>query len=645
MTWNISAEYISGVIVCIIFIYSHNGVLLPTLKNKIFQLCLLTTLGSIAFNVMSTLMLAQIELIPIWLTWVVTLIYFVFTPLMSMVYFCYVCAVAYENEDKRRTRLILGLSCAPYLVYLVAALLNPITGKLFTITYEGGYIRGPLVPATYVVSYIYIMMALVVVWYRHKYVDIATRRILMAFPLLAMAVVVIQQIYPSYILTGSAACCALLLLYLYLQNKQLSLDALTGLSNRREFLKLLRLRTKDPHDKGFFVMVVSINEFKFLNDKVGHENGDLFLKAIANYLKSITELSRLYRYNGDQFAILQDLDGTEKNKSVFNQMQNRFSQPWRVGNFNYMISVSIGAVSFPNTTKHVDGLINGLEYAISEAKHGSDNYCYCTPEMMAKVDRRNEIHEVLKERLEQNGFEVFLQPIYSLSKERFVLAESLLRLRNTKLGDLRPDEFIPIAEETGLIIDITYWVLEQVCCMLRKWMDEGREINGVAVNFSSLQFIQQDLDKRILAILKKYQIPTSKIKIEITEGILISNFDSVSEFITHMNQEGIRFALDDFGTGFSNLTSVLKLPFDTIKLDKSLVWDAVSNQKSAALVRHITRAFVEFGVNVLAEGVETEEQRDFIGACGCDYIQGFLYAKPMPMGDAAEKFQIKEART
>lgn len=637
MTWNISSEAISGIIVLIILIYSHNGALLPTLKNKMYQLCLWGTLGSITFNILSTLLIYEYARLPGLLVELVTLVYFIFTPLMGALYFFYATAVVFEGDRTKKAYPFLAVSGALCVAYLFFVAISPFTGALFSVRPGVGYQQGPYIAFTYIVFYAYCLLTLLVVLYRRRHIDAATRRILLSFPLLAVVVILIQQFFPTYILTGSAACCALLIIYLYLQNKQLTRDALTGLSNRQEFSKALHLRLGQK-EKPFVVFIISLNDFKSLNDKVGHENGDLFLREVAAYLKGVVSFPFLYRYSGDEFAIISNLD-RPKATALLDVLTARFAAPWHVKDFDFIIPAAIGVAAYPYTASDMDGLVSGLEFALEEAKARPSRYCFCSTEMMGQVQRKKEVEEVARTAFEKGGFSIHLQPIFSVSQGRFLFAESLLRLQDTPLGPIPPDEFIPLLEKNGLIIELTYWIIDQVCQVIRRWLDAGISFNGIAINFSTLQFLQEDLEQRILQITQRHDVPLSKLKFEVTEAMLITNYTKVKTFIERMNALGARFGLDDFGTGYSNLASVMQLPFDTIKLDKSLVWDAMENSRSAALVRHLAGAFQEQGVSVLAEGVETAGQLSFLTACGCEYIQGYYYARPMPVEEAAPYFR------
>lgn len=626
---------------CIIWVYSRKGSPLPTLKNRLFQICFLVTFCAMTSNVLSTEMLYRFEHIPLVLTWLVTTVYFATTPLMGIVYYFYAVAVLYEHRGNAGR--VMAWSAPPALLYLVLVLLNPVTKALFDISPETGYARGPLIFSTYLVFYLYCVACIVLTLVKRKQADPAVLRILVIFPVVAVGVIVIQQMFPAYILSGSAATCALLLLYLYLQNKQISIDHLTGLPNRQEFLKLLDLKLQKRKDEPFTVLVLSLKNFKLVNNNFGQQSGDLFLQQIGGYLQKAAAPAILYRYSGDEFAVLLESGKLERSRELVPALLDRLSRPWSIGEYRCVIPGVVGVVRYPDSASSREDLISSIEYAVMRAKQDrTKNYSYCTPEMLEAVKCRNRIAELLKEELRRGGFQVYYQPVLSIGEERFTMAESLLRMNDTPLGPIYPNEFIPVAEETGLIVEMTYLVLERVCAFLRRLMDEGREVEGISVNFSSIQFAQPDVIERIDRIMKRFDVPYSKLKIEITESVVAENHDQLNDFIRVMHERGVRFGLDDFGTGYSNVSSVFSLALDTIKLDRSLVELAMTDRKYALAVHQFVRVFKEFGMHVLAEGVETEAQRDLVVDCGCDMIQGFLYARPVPEGEAERQIGIAQ---
>lgn len=637
MSWNIAAECISTVMLCIIWNYSRQSHSLPTLKNKLFQVCFLTTFLAMTSNILSTICIQYTGVIPLWVNWPVTTIYFIATPLMGVIYFYYALSILYENQPRFPKRWLFLL--LPAITYLFMVFANPFTGCLFSLSLEARYEQGPLIITTYLVFYIYCLFTCVTVVALGKRVDPTIRNILACFPLIAALVVIIQQIFPEVILSGSAATCALLILYLYLQNRQISIDYLLGIPNHKEFLNSLQLHIKHHKDASFAILLVSLRNFKQVNDTYGQQSGDEFLKIVCTYLRNTVKPYQLYRYNGDEFAVLIPESNKETILRLVKAIDERFHQPWKSRDFRCMIGMVIAIISYPKSADTIEDLINALEYTVSVAKNGKNgSICYCGPGMLDHVKRRFKVIDVLKDALTQGGFQIYYQPIWSVEKQCFTLAESLLRMPSTPLGPLYPSEFIPIAEETGLIVDITYYVLDTVCRFVHDLLDSGiTTLESVTVNFSGVQFSQQNPSEKVLSIIESHGIPYRMIKIEITESVLAENRQELEEFIDLMHARGVDVSLDDFGTGYCNLVSVLSMDVDVIKLDKSLLWAAQKDQKTAIMMKSLTRSVHELGMRVVSEGVETDEQRAFAEECCCDWIQGYYYAKPMP-GEEVKHF-------
>lgn len=628
MTWNISAESISLVMIGIIWVYARKGSHLPTLKNKVFQGCLVVTFSAILTNILSTLMISQYQLFPMWLTWSVTTVYYILTPLMGMAYFLYSVSVIYT--DSAQLKKMIGLGTIPGVIYAILVLVNPFIKILFDINPAYGYVRGPQVFVTYLIFYAYCLASIGIVFANYKKIDRNIYRILAAFPILAVLVIMVQEIYPDVILSGSAATCALLIIYLHLQNKQISLDYLTGVPNRQELLNMLKLMIRKSPSKEFALLVVSMRDFRQINNSCGQQMGDEFLKKICHFLCDIGPKGNVYRFGGDEFALLFPQKNEEQIKLCISAIEERMRKSWQVGNLSFMLSAAIGVINHLGEDETLEKIINAIEYAIYQAKSGKHGeVCYCDKVMMGKLERRNTIIQILKQQVEEQSFEMFYQPIYCVESDKFAHAESLMRMPHTPIGPIYPNEFIPIAEEAGLIVDITYIVLDKVCNCINRLVKRGVEIDSIHVNFSAIQFAQPDLSSKVLEIIRRNGTPMSAIKIEFTESTLAESTEAVTKFAMEMMDHGIKMGLDDFGTGYSNIASVINIPFGTVKLDKSLVWVAVDNEKPALAVKHLTQTFKELGMTVIAEGVENEEQRKLVVDFGVDQIQGFYYAKPM----------------
>lgn len=599
----------------------------------------MVTFGAMLTNILSTIMIYYSRIFPLWLTWTVTMIYFVMTPLMGLAYFLYAVAVIYD--EKQEGRRIIKIGIIPGILYTAVVALNPFTRNIFDISAEAGYVRGSLISVTYIIFYAYCAASIVVTVVNYRRIDHKIRRILASFPVLAVLVIIVQQLYPDVILSGSAATCALLIIYLHIQNKQISLDYLTSLPNRRELLDMLELILKKPFQEEFTLLVVSLREFRNINNTCGQQQGDKFLQEFAQFLCSIGPAGRVYRFSGDEFAILFINESDEKIKYCVQAVNRRMEQPWQIGDYRFTLSAVMGIICRSDVDSTLEHVINAIEYAVFQAKSGKYGpVCYCNKAMLGEMERRREIVRILREKLADRSFEMYYQPIYSVADADFRFAESLMRINQSSIGPIYPSEFIPIAEETGLIIDITYVALEKVCKFINRLLDKGITVGSVHVNFSAVQFSQPDLKERVLEIIERNNIPPSAIKIEFTESTLAESPQTVTEFVLDMEKYGIKMGLDDFGTGYSNFATVMSIPFGTIKVDKSIIWAASGNQMSAAAVKSIIDTFKALGMKVVAEGVETEAQKQFTVEVGIDQIQGFYYSRPLPE-EEMEQFMLE----
>lgn len=635
VSWNIAAESISLVMLGIVWVYARKGSHLPSLKNKVFQGCLMVTFSAMLTNILSTVMIYEYQRIPIWMTWIVTMVYFILTPLMGLAYFLYTASVIYTESSDIRKVIIIG--SIPGAAYTVLVLLNPFTGLLFNINSSEGYSRGSLISVTYIIFYAYCMASIVITVVNHNKIDRNIYKILAAFPILAVLVIIVQQMYPDVILSGSAATCALLIIYLHLQNKQISMDYLTNIPNRQELLNMLKLMLKRAPRKEFVLLVVSLRDFRQINNTCGQHKGDEFLKQVSRFLCETGPEGNVYRYSGDEFALLFPKKDEAQITDCLKTIQARMEQPWQVADYCFILSTAMGIIYHDGSEDTLEKTVNAVEYAVFQAKTGKyGQVCYCDKKMLEKLERRNKVIDILKEKVTEQSFEMYYQPIYCVETGTFNYAESLMRIPHSTIGPIYPDEFIPIAEETGLIIEITYTILDKVCKFISRLRQKGIDIGAIHVNFSALQFSQPDLAAKVVEIIQNNNIPMSALKIEFTESTLAESTQAVTDFALNMLDHGIKMGLDDFGTGYSNIATVIRIPFGTVKLDKSLVWGAIDNKKSALALKNLTKTFKELGMKVVAEGVETEEQKKLVTDFGVDQIQGYYYARPMPEDDMEE---------
>lgn len=355
-----------------------------------------------------------------------------------------------------------------------------------------GYVKGEYIFVTYLVFFFYCFAITLMAVLMHKRANKMIVSILLVFPMVALAFVGLQQLFPEIILTGTASVTTALILYLYLQSKQLSVDALTGLLNRDVFLKTATMIIQA--NRPCTAVVVSMNDFKNVNDHFGQARGDDLLRQIGDFLqKTIPEIP-VYRTSGDRFTFLLSEKDESRLDEIVLEIHRRLSKSWHTGNVECMLSASIAVANTSDTEGSLQVALGSMEYAIMKCKKNPDMlYCRYEPSMRVTENRMSAVKRALADALKNDGFELRYQPIWSVAEQRFVQAEALLRMKQTEIEGLFPDEFIPIAEETGLIVEITYWILDKVCAFINT-IDEcaqakgGTTLDRISVNFSFLQF-------------------------------------------------------------------------------------------------------------------------------------------------------------
>jgi len=422
--------------------------------------------------------------------------------------------------------------------------------------------------------------------------------------------------------------------------RQANYDLLTGLPNRMLALDRLKLALAQARRENTLVgiMFLDLDNFKHINDTLGHDAGDnLLIEAARRISSCLRGTSTVARLGGDEFlVILPGLTGADASSQVAERILKTFSTPYSLNGQEVFVTTSIGIAIFPRDSDNSGTLLQHADAAMYRAKHeGKSAYSHFSPEMSDISHERLQMESCLRRALEMNEFELYFQPIVSTDRGRLHSAEALLRWNSPTLGLVMPDRFIPLAEETGLIIPIGEWVLEQACITASTWKQLlGRPI-GVSVNVSPRQFRDPGFTGVVLGALATSGLNSEHLELEITERLLLDNSIQTADILHQLDHHGVRLSVDDFGTGYSALSYLKSYPFDTLKIDRSFVQDSTKDAEDAALIRAIINMAHSLGLKVIAEGVEEELQTQFLTQEGCDYSQGYYYSRPLP----ADKFR------
>jgi diguanylate cyclase (GGDEF)-like protein/PAS domain S-box-containing protein len=423
-------------------------------------------------------------------------------------------------------------------------------------------------------------------------------------------------------------------------------DPLTGLPNRRLLLDRLEkaLATSTRHKREGALLFIDLDNFKTLNDTLGHDIGDLLLQQVAQRLTScVRESDTVARLGGDEFVVmLEDLsedkqDAASQVEAVGEKILATLNQPYQLAQYAYRNTPSIGVSLFANHGKTIDELLKQADLAMYQAKAAGRNAMrFFDPEMQAVVTSRAAMEAGLREAVQKNQFLLHYQAQVD-GHGRVTGSEALLRWQHPLRGMVSPAEFIPLAEETRLILPLGQWVLQTACTQLARWATRPEMAHlTLAVNVSAHQFNQPDFVDGVLAALSDSGANPQRLKLELTESLLVQNVQEIIEKMFALKARGVGFSLDDFGTGYSSLSYLKRLPLDQLKIDQSFVRDVLVDSNDAAIARTVVALAQSLGLGVIAEGVETAPQRAFLANSGCNAYQGYFFSRPLPVAGFEE---------
>jgi len=422
-------------------------------------------------------------------------------------------------------------------------------------------------------------------------------------------------------------------------------DQLTGLLNRRALLEHLHNHIYSPTKKNqeFALISIDLDRFKFLNDTLGHLAGDEILKRVAERLLQFqNDKCFIYRVGGDEFTILMVNTDRHSTSTFVRKVFSAFSQSFYFNSQEYYISPSIGISMYPIDGKDAEMLIKNADEALFRVKErGKAHYQFYRTDMNSVFTNVVTLETHLRKAINKNELSLFYQPQVEISTGEAHSFEALLRWKDTELGYISPSVFIPLAEDTGLIISIGYWVIETACQQLKQWCEKGYSGIRVAVNISPKQFQHPKLVQFIKLMIEKYEILPNCLEIEITEGAMTDTKEAIP-ILRNLKGLGISISIDDFGTGYSSLNYIKKFPIDVLKIDQSFIRDIHVDEKDAAITSTIIHLGKSLGLEVIAEGVENEEQVELLSNANCHKIQGFYYSKPLPVDELEKRFLQKQ---
>ncbi len=412
-------------------------------------------------------------------------------------------------------------------------------------------------------------------------------------------------------------------------------DVLTKMPNRAMFLKSLEnaINRAERNKTKLAVFFLDLDEFKSINDTLGHNIGDKLLVKVASNLSQVMRRNDLLaRIGGDEFNILiEDLSSAVTAEEIAHKMVEQMNLPIVIDNNQMHITGSIGIAIYPDDARDSMTLLKNADIAMYNAKdNGKNRYKFFSQELSISLENRTKMLKELKEALKKDEFKLYYQPKFSLENGYIYAAEALIRWENPTLGFVTPDQFIPLAEESGEIIKIGAWVIEQACKDFASWKEQGLPISQVSVNVSNVQFSQHNIIRTLQNAIEKAGIAPQSLEIEMTESYVYENSDKALEVLHKIREIGIDIAMDDFGTGYSSMSYLKQLPLSRLKIDKSFIDDIPHNDDDVEITKIIIALAKVMGLEITAEGIETQEQIQFLQELDCNEGQGYICSKPLP---------------
>lgn len=596
----------------------------PCKTNKSFIIMLFCSTLSTASNLASVWVIEHAAEVPLWVSYGVNIIYLLTFNCTGLLFLYYVCCVI---DEKRVTKPIGYFLNSMLVIDSVLLLTTPFTKWI--INCDNGYEHGPYFFVLYVVATLSLIAVLTLfIWFRKHFNRIQTFSVSL-FILAMIGAVMLQSFFKELLIQSFFISLFVILVYISLQNPDDYMDKITGCYNQAAFYETMEKNIGS--DASFTLVAFTLDDFQYINRLLGVKAANRVLDRVAMFLQDEFGPQRVYHLMGCRYAVMIDSRCSLTVDGVIEKIKEHFAAPYSAESIEILMTPYICILNYPEFDIKTEDINDALEYSFREMARNRDvTVITATSDSLAQKRRESRINNIMKHAIRYNGFEVYYQPIFDTAENRFSSAEALIRLFDEELGFISPDEFIPMAERNGMIVEIGEIVFRSVCEFLRSTDAYALGLKYVEVNLSTVQCMQENLAHHLRDIMSENNISPDRINFEITETA-----HSVNEGVLRRNMdlligEGSSFSMDDYGTGFSTANYLISLPMKIVKIDKSILWPAMKDNEALVVLRHTVGMLKALHKKIVVEGVEDKEMEEMLVDMGCDYLQGYLYSKPVP---------------
>lgn len=625
MQYIVHYDVAAMIILITIMLHFENKRTIHTRFTKFLKILLSIAFLSAVLDLVTSFTISYADYCPIWLNYVLNQALHISFMTSTMVYCAYIINLTKNQRIIKWTdRLLIFLPICTGIVFILT---TGITKLAFYFDEAGQYHRGPFIWFIYGISAFYTFIAMLYTWYNKSQITKTQKKIVFIFSIGSMLAILIQILYAELMIVHFMMSVVCLLIYLSLENPEDYTEKRYGTFNYIAFVEIMK-EYFNKNEK-FQVLGLQMEGMQNIKDAMGVAYADIVLKEVAEYLMKAAGKDKVYYISENRFGILDQKKKEEWDKLIAD-IRERFDIPFYINKLQLSLSAGMAMIAYPNNAKQLEEAIDILSFSLNKAVDGnSKEVIYNQKECLAEARRESKLLQIMRDALKNNSFMVYYQPIYSVKEQRYTSAEALIRLIDPELGFISPDEFITLAERRGLILEIGEFVFRQVCLFIKENRIWEKGIHCIDVNLSAVQCMQEYLHQQLIGIMNEYEMDYRYIHLEVTETAAVNSGEALQNNMKQLMSYGVKFSLDDYGTGYSNLSNLIKFPFYTIKLDKSMVWSAMESEKAMCALKHTISMIKEMNNVIVAEGVETKEQALMLTEMGCDYFQGYYYSKPV----------------
>jgi EAL domain-containing protein (putative c-di-GMP-specific phosphodiesterase class I)/GGDEF domain-containing protein len=626
MDFSVELEAISLIILVILGLFHYDSNNKHDRKYQWFNGCLVVSAIAIVSDLVTCSMLVDISAYPVQAHIFANSIYFIAINSSMSLTAAYVFYLMFAHmREQKCYKIATSIITAMYVLVIACVFVNPWTGWYFYFE-NNAYCRGPLNKLGFLVVIIEVLMLCMCYIRNRKIVTPYAGHLVRTLPPLVVVITIVQMLVPNTIFTGTMASIVNLIIFACFQNNRIGRDALTELPNRSSFFREWNYHKKKY--KNSHVMLVHVRHMDQVNKRFGMKKGDSFLYKVARYLENLPVDYQVYRYGNTHFLLFGEFHTMDEANKLADEIFDRFTKPWEIQGEKWIQQLQLIHMRFPAEEMDENILTDYMNYLLEYSKSKTESTkVFLDDDLKAAYERKCYVLNEVKNALKKESFQLYFQPIYSCEKEKFVTAEVLLRLFTEDGVMISPGEFIPIADEKGLGDEISWFVMKNSMDFIKRYPDIPLE--SISINMSIQQIEDSYLEEKLKNNREQVMSMLNKIRVEITENAITQNLALVTKIMTALDSVGFKFYLDDFGMGYSNFSRVFALPFEVVKLDRSLITKIDEDERSFEIAKGMVKMLHSAGYKVLAEGVERETQVEKVKELGIERIQGYYYARPM----------------